>query len=65
MLHDAHSFLDRDDLIALEVGEFRRHSTGPKDLNGVDGGALSQPEVQAGILGGLVTHAALSLIIEN
>src|SRR5271157_6161983 len=65
MLYDAHAFLHRDDLITLEVGEFRRHPTRPKDLNHVDSGALSQPEVQAGILSGLITHAALSLIIEN
>lgn len=65
MVHDAHAFLHRNDLIALEVGEFRLSSTGPEDLNRIDGGALSQPEVKAGVLGGLVTHPALSLIIKT
>src|SRR5258708_3985948 len=62
---DSFSFLNRDDLVGFCAAEFRCIAAWPNDFDGVHGWALTQTKMQAGILRGLVAHAAFPLIVES
>src|SRR5947207_9838504 len=64
-LDNSGPFLHRDNLITFHVRQLCYASTGPNDFNRVDSGTLTESKVDSGILCGLVTHAALSLIVED
>src|SRR5215469_8196796 len=64
-LDNSVSFLDGDNLITFQVRELGYDSAGPGDLDRLDDGTLTESKVEPGILGGLVAHAALSLIVED
>src|SRR5215472_7201515 len=64
-LDNSGSFLDCDHLVSFQVRELGYHSAGPGDFYRLDCGTLTESKMESGILGGLVAHAALSLIIED
>src|SRR6478672_9063351 len=56
---DSRAFFDRDDLIDWNVCQAINLSAGPGDFQGIDFGALAQPELDPRVIGGHITHTAL------